>query len=238
VFTATAVLTLALGIGATTADFTLIHQVMLRALPVAEPQQLWRIGDAVRCCYSTGYTQGSHAAQNDWTLFSGEAYQRFRADTPGFEELAAFQIGTGNGELAVRRPGSAAAVQERLGEYVSGNFFRTFGLSAWRGRLFTDADDVEAAPPAAVMSFHTWQEDYGSDLSVVGATYEINGQPFTVIGVAPPGFFGAKVDASTMPDLWLPLTKEPLIVRARTQRRSRRSCRASCASGWRAIAQT
>jgi putative ABC transport system permease protein len=214
VFTATAVLTLALGIGATTAVFTLIHQVMLRALPVAEPQQLWRIGDAVRCCYSTGYTQGSHAAQNDWTLFSGEAYQRFRADTPGFEELAAFQIGTGNGELAVRRPGSAAAVQERLGEYVSGNFFRTFGLSAWRGRLFTDADDVEAAPPAAVMSFHTWQEDYGSDLSVVGATYEINGQPFTVIGVAPPGFFGAKVDASTMPDLWLPLTKEPLIAGA------------------------
>jgi hypothetical protein len=74
----------------------------------------------------------------------------------------------------VRRPGSAAAVQERLGEYVSGNFFRTFGLSAWRGRLFTDADDVEAAPPVAVMSFHTWQEDYGSDLSVVGATYVIN----------------------------------------------------------------
>ena len=90
------------------AVFTLIQQVMLRALPVAKPQQLWRIGDAVTCCYSTGYTQGNHAAQNDWTLFSWEAYQRFRADTPAFEDLSAFQIGTGNGELAVRRAGSAA----------------------------------------------------------------------------------------------------------------------------------
>src|ERR1700730_1546451 len=126
-FTATVIVTLALGIGATTAVFTLIQQVMLRSLAVAKPQQLWRIGDAVTCCYSTGYTQGNHAAQNDWTLFSWEAFQRFRADTPAFEELAAFQIGTGNGELAVRRAGSPAPVQARLGEYVSGNFFRTFG---------------------------------------------------------------------------------------------------------------
>jgi hypothetical protein len=115
VFTATAVVTLALGIGATTAVFTLIHQVMLRALPVAKPQQLWRIGDAVTCCYSTGYTQGNRAAQNDWTLFSWEAYQRFRADAPAFEDLSAFQIGTGNGELAMRRAGSAAAVEAHLG---------------------------------------------------------------------------------------------------------------------------
>ncbi|MGH9409503.1 MAG: ABC transporter permease [Vicinamibacterales bacterium] len=214
VFTATAVLTLALGIGGTTAIFTLIQQVMLRALPVARPQELWRIGDAVTCCYSTGYTQGNHAAQNDWTLFSWEAYQRFRADTPAFEDLAAFQIGTGNGELAMRRAGSAAPVEVRLGEYISGNFFRTFGVSAWRGRVFNDHDDVEGAPPVAVMSFHTWREDYGSDLSVVGATYQINGQPLTVIGVAPPGFFGAKVDASGMPDLWLPLTTEPRIAGA------------------------
>src|ERR1700682_3995796 len=96
-FTATVVVMLALGIGATTAVFTLIQQVMLRSLAVARPQQLWRIGDAVTCCYSTGYTQGNHAAQNDWTLFSWEAYQRFRADTPAFEDLSAFQIGSGNG---------------------------------------------------------------------------------------------------------------------------------------------
>lgn len=123
VFTATAVLTLALGIGATTAVFTLIQQVMLRALPVAKPQQLWRIGDAVTCCYSTGYTQGNHAAQNDWTLFSSEAYQRFRADTPAFEELSAFQIGTGNGELAgapsgFRSGGPGAPGRVRLGQFL------------------------------------------------------------------------------------------------------------------------
>jgi putative ABC transport system permease protein len=213
-FTATAVITLALGIGATTAVFTLIQQVMLQSLPVAKPEQLWRIGDAVTCCYSTGYTQGNDAAQNDWTLFSWEAYQRFHANTPAFEDLAAFQIGTGNGELAVRRAGSSAPVQARMGEYVSGNFFRTFGISARRGRLFTDADDLESAPLVAVMSFHTWQESYGSDPSVVGAPYEISGHVFTIIGVAPPDFFGAKVDASNMPDLWLPLTKEPLIAGA------------------------
>jgi len=115
-FTAAAVVTLALGIGATTAVFTLIQQVMLRSLPVARPEQLWRIGDAVTCCHSTGYAQGNHVAQNDWTLFSWEAYQRFRKGTPAFEELAAFQIGTGNGQLAVRRAGSTAPVQAHQGE--------------------------------------------------------------------------------------------------------------------------
>src|SRR3982751_1527143 len=213
-FTATAVVTLALGIGATTAIFTLIQQVMLRSLAVAKPEQLWRIGDAVTCCYSTGYTQSNHAAENDWTLFSWEAYQRFRAGTAAFEQLAAFQAGTGNGYVAVRRAGSREAVQSRLGEFVSGNFFQTFGISAWRGRVFTDADDVRGALPVAVISFHTWQEKYGSDPSVIGAPYDINGRAFSIIGVAPPGFFGAKVAASDMPDMWLPLTTEPLIAGA------------------------
>jgi putative ABC transport system permease protein len=213
-FTAAAVVTLALGIGATAAIFTLIQQVMLRSLAVGKPEQLWRIGDAVTCCYSTGYTQSNHAAENDWTLFSWEAYQRFRGDTAAFEQLAAFQVGTGNGYVAVRRAGSREAVQSRLGEFVSGNFFQTFGISAWRGRLFTDADDVRGALPVAVISFHTWQEKYGSDPSVIGAPYDINGRAFSIIGVAPPGFFGAKVAASDMPDMWLPLTTEPLIAGA------------------------
>src|SRR3954471_269884 len=213
-FTATAVVTLALGIGATTAIFTLIQQVMLRSLAVAKPEQLWRIGDAVTCCYSTGYTQSNDAAENDWTLFSWEAYQRFRADTAAFEQLAAFQVGTGNGYVAVRRAGSREPVQSRLGEFVSGNFFQTFGISAWRGRLFTDADDVRGAPPVAVISFHTWQEEYRSDASVIGAPFDINGRAFSIIGVAAPGFFGAKLAASNMPDMWLPLATEPLIAGA------------------------
>jgi len=114
----------------------------------------------------------------------------------------------------VRRAGSAAPVETANGEYVSGNFFKTFGISAWRGRLFTDADDQEGTPPVAVISFHAWQGKYGSDPSVVGATFEINGHPFTMIGVAPPSFFGAKVADSDMPDFWLPLTTEPLIAGA------------------------
>jgi predicted permease len=216
-FALTAVVTLALGIGATTAIFTLVEQVMLRQLPVVQPEQLWRVGDSPACCYEDGYTQGDSAAQNDWNYFSWEAYEDFRAHTPAFEDLAAFQIGTGNGQLALRRAGSPAAAETGQGEYVSGNFFRTFGISAWRGRLFTDADDREGAPPVAVMSFHTWQEKYGSDPSVVGATYLINGHPFTMIGIAPEGFFGAKVDAENTPGFWLPLASEPLIAGATTR---------------------
>jgi putative ABC transport system permease protein len=212
-FTVAAVLTLALGIGATTAIFTLIHQVMLRSLPVAQPDQLWRIGASDRCCFSNGYSQGNDGSlpQSNWNFFSWEAYKHFRANSPAFENLAAFQPGEANAYLAVRRAGSSSAVETRNGEYVSGNFFATFGLSAWRGRLFTDADDQEGAPPVAVMSFRVWQGKYGSDPSVAGATYQLNGHPFTVVGIAPPGFFGAKIDSEDMPDFWLPLATEPLM---------------------------
>jgi predicted permease len=202
-FTTAVTLTLALGIGATTAIFTLVHQVMLRPLPVAHPDRLWRVGEAVRCCYSTGY------AQNNWSFFPWEAYELFRANTPAFEEVTAFQVG--NALLAMRRHGSPGQVTTANGQYVSGNFFKTFGISAWRGRLFTDADDREGAASVAVMSFHTWEGKYGSDPSLVGPAYHINGRPFTIIGIAAPGFFGAKVADSNMPDVWLPLATEPLI---------------------------
>lgn len=205
-FTATALITLALGIGATTAIFTLVQQVMLKSLPVAKPGELWRIGDKVRCCNWGGYTQGD---EGDFALFSWEAYRNFRAHTPEFEDLAALQAG--NAALGVRRAGSQAQVDTRNGEYVSGNFFRTFGVQPWIGRLFTDEDDQEGAPPVTVMSYRVWHDKYGSDPSVVGAGYQINGHPFTVIGVAAPGFFGAKLAGWGMPDFWLPLTTEPLI---------------------------
>ncbi|HEY7212767.1 MAG TPA: ABC transporter permease [Bryobacteraceae bacterium] len=205
-FTTTAVITLALGIGATTAIFTLVHQVMLKSLPVTRPEELWRIGDKIRCCNWGGYTQGS---DGDFSLFSWEAYQNFRAHTPEFVELAALQAG--NAPLGVRRAGSQAQADTRNGQYVSGNFFRTLGVHPWIGRLMTDADDREGSAPVAVMSFRIWQEKYGADPSVVGGTYQINGHPFTVIGVAPPGFFGAKLAGWGMPDFWLPATTELLI---------------------------
>jgi predicted permease len=205
-FTATAVITLALGIGATTAIFTLVHQVMLKSLPVAKPDELWRIGDKIRCCNWGGYVQGD---DGDFALFSWEAYKMFRDHTAEFTDLAALQAG--NAPLGVRRVGSKAQADTRNGEYVSGNFFRTFGVQPWAGRLLTEADDQEGAPPVAVMSYRIWKEKYGSDPSVVGASYQINGHPFTVVGVAAPGFYGAKLAGWGMPDFWLPLTTELLI---------------------------
>ena len=205
-FTATALITLALGIGATTAIFTLVHQVMLKSLPVTKPGELWRIGDKDRCCNWGGYTQGD---DGNFSLFSWEAYQHFRAHTPEFVDLAALQAG--NAPLGVRRVGSQAPVDTRNGEYVSGNFFRTLGVQPWIGRLLTDEDDKTGAPPVAVMSYRIWHEKYGSDSSVVGAGYEINGRLFTIIGVAAPGFFGAKLSGWGMPDFWLPLTSELVI---------------------------
>jgi putative ABC transport system permease protein len=205
-FTTTAVITLALGIGATTAIFTLVHQVMLKSLPVTKPDELWRIGDKIRCCNWGGYTQGD---DGNFSLFSWEAYKMFRDHSLEFTDLAALQAG--NAPLGVRRAGSKAQADTRNGEYVSGNFFRTFGVQPWMGRLLTDADDQEGAPPAAVMSYRLWKEKYGSDPSVVGANYQINGHSFTVIGVAAPGFYGAKLAGWGMPDLWLPLTTELLI---------------------------
>src|SRR5256714_760565 len=217
-FTTTALITLALGIGATTAIFTLVHQVMLKSLPVTKPSELWRIGDKARCCNWGGYTQGD---DGDFALFSWEAYRYFRAHTPEFADLAALQAG--NAPLGVRRAGSQAQADTRNGEYVSGNFFRTFGVQPWVGRLFTDADDQEGAPPVAVMSYRIWHDKYGADPSVVGAGYQINGHPFTVIGVAAPGFFGAKLAGWGMPDFWLPLTSELLIDGATAQPRLKRS---------------
>jgi putative ABC transport system permease protein len=205
-FATTAVVTLALGIGATTAIFTLVHQVMLKSLPVTKPDELWRIGDKIRCCNWGGYTQGD---DGNFSLFSWEAYKTFRAHTPEFTDLAALQAG--NTALGIRRAGSQAQADTRNGEFVSGNFFATLGVQPWIGRLLTDADDQEGAPSVAVMSYRIWQQKYGSDPSVVGASYQINGHPFTVIGVAAPGFYGAKLAGWGMPDLWLPLTSELLI---------------------------
>src|SRR5580704_11665835 len=205
-FAATVVITLALGIGATTAIFTLARQVMLKSLPVAKPNELWRIGDKIRCCNWGGYTQGD---DGDFSLFSWEAYKNFREHTPEFVDLAALQAG--NAPLGVRRAGSQAQVDTFNGQEVSGNFFRTLGVQPWTGRLLTDDDDQLGAAPVAVMSYRIWQNKYSSDPSVVGATFQINGHAFTVVGITPPGFYGAKLAGWGMPDFWLPITSEQIL---------------------------
>jgi predicted permease len=200
-FTATAILTLALGIGATTAIFTLVHAVLLKSLPVAKPDELVRVGNEENCCVNGGL-------QDNWTLFSYEQYRLFKEHVPGFIELAAFQ--SGRNLIGVRRSGSARLSETFRSEFVSGNYFSTFGISAYAGRMLSPQDDNKGAPAVAVMSFRTWQEKFGGDGSVVGAGFVINAQPVTVIGIAPPGFFGDRI-RSNPPEFWIPLAAEPLI---------------------------
>jgi len=206
VFTATAVLTLALGIGGTTAIFTLIHAVMLKSLPVADPDRLYRIGDGDNCCVQGG-------PQDRWGMFSYPLFERIRTEVPEFESLTAFQAG--RNRLSVRRQGVDDAPRPLRSIYVTGTYFTTLGVGAFTGRVFTAEDDRPAAPPVVVMAYHAWQGLYGADPAVVGGTLVIEGQAFTVTGVAPPGFYGETLQADP-PDLWVPLQQEPLIAGGET----------------------
>jgi predicted permease len=201
VFTATAVLTLALGIGGTTAIFTLIHAVMLQSLPVGDPARLFRIGDGDNCCVQGG-------PQDRWGMFSFPLFERLRAEAPEFDALTAFQAGVAR--VSVRRPDVDATPRPLRSEFVSGNYFSTLGVGAFGGRVLTDTDDTPAAAPVVVVSHHVWQGTYGGDPSIVGATLVVAGHPFSVVGVAPPGFFGETLRGDP-PDLWIPLQQEPLI---------------------------
>ena len=201
IFTATAILTLALGIGGTTAIFTLIHAVMLRSLPVGDPSRLYRIGDGDTCCVQGG-------PQDRWGMVSYALFERLKAETPEFEEVTAFQAG--GARVSVRRQDVDTTPRPLRSEYVTGNYFSTLGVNAFAGRVFSVADDTPAAPPAIVLSYHAWQGTYGGDPAIVGATFVIEGHAFTVAGVTPPGFFGDTLRADP-PDLWIPLQQEPLI---------------------------
>ena len=198
-FTTTAVFTLALGIGGATAIFTLIDAVMLKSLPVANPAALWRIGDGDNCCVQSG-------PQDRWGFFSYPLYQRLKAATPEFEDVAAFQAG--GTRFSVRREGSAEAARALSSEYVTGNYFAVLGVKAYGGRLLTPDDDRPSATPAAVLSHHAWQLTYGGDPAVVGSNLIVEGHPFTVVGVAAPGFYGETLRGDP-PDLWLPVNHEP-----------------------------
>jgi predicted permease len=201
VFTATAILTLALGIGGTTAIFTLIHAVTLRSLPVSDPSRLFRIGDSDTCCVQGG-------PQDRWGMFSFPLFERLKADLPEFEELTAFQAA--GARLSVRRQQVDTTSRPLRSEYVTGNYFSTLGVGAFGGRVLSAADDTPAAAPVVVLSHHVWQNTYGGDASIVGTALFVEGHPFTVVGVAPPGFIGETLRGDP-PDLWIPLQQEPLI---------------------------
>jgi predicted permease len=201
VFTVAAMLTLALGIGGTTAIFTLIHAVMLRSLPVADPAALYRVGEGDDCCVQGG-------PQDRWGMFSYPLSERLKTETPEFEQVTAFQAGMGR--LSVRRERVESSARPLRSEYVDGNYFSTLGVGAFGGRLISPNDDKPASAPVAVLSHHAWQTTYGADTSVLGSTFVIEGHPFTVIGVAAPGFFGETL-RSDPPDIWIPLQQEAVI---------------------------
>ena len=139
-FAITVVLTIALGIGANTAIFTLVHAILMKSLPVGDPKTLYRVGDLDDCCVNGGFLND----KGDFDLFSYDLYKHFRDTTPEFERLAAMQ--SGSDTMTVRR-GSEQARPERS-EYVSGNYFTTFGIAPFAGRMLTDADDTAGRLPS------------------------------------------------------------------------------------------
>ena len=201
VFAATAIFTLALGIGGTTAIFTLIDAVMLRSLPVTDPSTLYRVGEGDDCCVEGG-------PQNKWGFYSYNLVQRLKDQAPEFAEVTAFQAGLGR--VSVRRSGSSATAAPFRSEYVDGHYFSVFGVGGLVGRVITPSDDVLGAPPVAVLSHHLWETAFGADPAVVGSIFIIDGHPFTIIGIAPPRFYGETLRGDP-PDIWIPLHQEPVL---------------------------
>jgi len=204
-FTITVLLTLALGIGANASIFTLVKAVLLKDLPVADPGSLVRLGDNNDCCVGSG-----NRKDGDFAMFSTDTYQQLKKNLPEFEELAAMQAGFWGRTLIARRDGTQAAARSVAAEFVSGNYFRTFGLQPRAGRLLMDADDTPGAPMTAVMSYEDWQRNYAGDASVVGSTFWINTKPVTVVGIVPEGFYGDRMSV-TPAEFYLPIESMPVL---------------------------
>jgi macrolide transport system ATP-binding/permease protein len=199
-FTITVVVTLALGIGANAAIFTLVNAMLLKNLPVDDPKALVRVGDAYQCCVNDQALD-----DGDYALFSTNTYEQFKKNTPEFEELSAMQAGFAFfNPLTTRRDGDDGLAHSSVSEFVSGNYFRTFGLQPEAGRLLSDADDGKGAPVVAVMSYEAWTNDYNRDSSVIGSTFWMNTKPVTIVGIAPQGFYGDRLTTAP-PDFYLPM---------------------------------
>lgn len=202
-FTFVAIATLALGIGVNTAIFTLLHAVIFNVLPVYRPAELYRLGRGDNCCVMTGYQNGQ-----DFALFSYDLYKTLREGTPEITNLSAFQAAPQI--VSIRRSGSSELGRSFKIEYVSSNYFDLFGLRPALGSFFSPANELRASAPAAVVSYRVWEAYYGRDPSVIGSSFLIKGKPFTLVGVAPPAFYGETL-RSDPPDFWLPLATEPFI---------------------------
>ena len=193
-FTSVAVLSVALGIGANTAVFSLIDAVLLKFLPIKDPKGLVFLA-----------TEDQADANATSTNFYFGTYQHLRAEQPFFRELAGFSPV----RLNVSVNGESEPSVE--GQLVSGNYFAVLGVGAATGRTFTDEDDrIPDGHPVAVISYEYWRRRFGVSHSVVGQKLLIDGTPFTIIGVTPPGFRGLEVGSA--PDISVPLMMQPVVM--------------------------
>jgi predicted permease len=190
-FTAAAVLTLALGIGANTALFSVFDALFLKSLPVTDPERL--------VVFSTRHARGQDYEQ------SYPVFRELEARSTSLSGLAAATAGSDR--MQVRLPPSPGGETAGL-SMASGNFFDVLGVRPALGRLFTPADDdPQAAEPAAVLSGRYWQTRFAGSSSIVGQTIFVQGVPFTIVGVTPAGFSGHVVGES--PDIYIPVTMQP-----------------------------
>lgn len=212
-FSIVAVLTLTLGIGANTAIFSLLDAVLLRSLPVNEPDRLVLFGNGL----SGGLTDGFPNESTD--LFSFPFYQDVLQHHEVFKELGAVLSMTWT---VHGRVGSRDLEPQRFEvQLVSGSYFKTLGINARLGRLITDDDDKAVGKhPVAVVSHAWWNQRMGADESVVGKTLQIDETTYTIIGVGPKGFSGTTVGVA--PDLWIPLAMEPQLPPAHWEGRNRK----------------
>jgi predicted permease len=196
VFTVVAVLSLALGIGANTAIFSLINVVMLRTLPVKEPGQLVLFGNG-RASGSTG-----SLPNHSWQLFSYPFYRSLGQKSQVFSGVTAID----SIEFATHGALAGEGREMLHASLVSGTYFSVLGLNPWRGRLLSEADDKTPGSGAVAVASYSWWQRHGSDSAAVGKTIHIEGTDYTIVGIAPAGFFGVTV--GELPDLWIPLSME------------------------------
>jgi predicted permease len=200
-FTAVAVLTLALGIGANSAIFSLLDAVLLQTLPVANPHELVLFSD------NPGQGESSGSQTGRWRAFSSQDFAYFRDHNESFKEICAIQ--SRSNQLEIRLAGASGSTDSVRGSLVSGNFFSFLGLNPAAGRLFSLEDDRPQAPPVAVLNYAYWTREFHNDSSAIGQVIEINGTAYTIVGVVPREFSGV---GYTTPDIWLPLAFQPQVM--------------------------
>jgi predicted permease len=197
-FTAVAVLTLALGIGANTAIFSLINSLMLKELPVRQPEQLIAFG------VQDGGGQIDGIDPGPLDIFTYDFYQRIAGERKLFQGITAYASFTTQVSVGT----DSGAKTQALGHLVSGNFFTVLGAEPIMGRAIAPSDtDAIGRNPVAVISYHYWQHVLAGDAAVVGRSIKINDTQFTIAGVMPERFYGVELNEQP-PDMWLPITMQ------------------------------